>query len=267
MIATTHAVWLATVIYCALLGLAVGSFLNVVVYRVPRSLSVIRPRSACPTCHTPIKDRDNIPVLSWLLLRGKCRKCHSPISARYPLVEVAGGALFAATAWRIGPHWPLLGFLVANAALLALALIDLEHMLLPRTIVLPVTLFTALWLTLSAAMAHHWHQWVVAVACSLVWGLAFWLLNFASPKALGFGDVRLAYLLGLLLGYLSVPTALLGFFTANVLGAVVGVYLIATKRASASHAVPYGVFLAAGTYVAFFVGRGILALFPHVNVG
>ena len=106
---------------CAVLGLAVGSFLNVVIYRVPMNESVVSPRSACPSCGAPIRERDNIPVVSWLVLRGRCRDCHAPISARYPLVELACGALFAGTAARFGLQWDLPAFLVLFAGLLALS--------------------------------------------------------------------------------------------------------------------------------------------------
>ncbi len=123
----------------AFLGLAIGSFLNVVIYRVPRGLSIVSPRSACPTCGAPIKERDNLPVLSWLLLRGRCRNCRSSISTRYPLVELACAGLFAGTAARFGYSWDLPAFLVLSAGLLALSSIDVEMMLLPRKIVYPLS--------------------------------------------------------------------------------------------------------------------------------
>src|SRR5580693_1057551 len=109
---------------CALLGLAVGSFLNVVIYRVPQGLSIVSPRSACPACGAPIRERDNIPVFSWVLLRGRCRDCQAPISGRYPLVELTCAALFAGTAARFGFRWDLPAYLVLFAGLLALSYID-----------------------------------------------------------------------------------------------------------------------------------------------
>src|SRR5947208_8993046 len=108
----------ALVAFCGLMGLLIGSFLNVVIWRVPRKLSVVRPPSHCPQCETPIHPKDNVPVLSWLLLRGKCRHCGNPIPARYPMVEVAGGVLFAAVALRFGTDWALPAYLVLTAALL-----------------------------------------------------------------------------------------------------------------------------------------------------
>jgi len=122
---------------CAVLGLVIGSFLNVVIYRVPRHLSIVSPRSACTSCGVPIKERDNVPVLSWLILRGRCRNCHLPISKRYPLVELGGGVLFAGAAARIGFNWDLPAFMVLLASLLALSLIDLEHLVLPKSIIYP----------------------------------------------------------------------------------------------------------------------------------
>ena len=136
---------------CALLGLAVGSFLNVVIYRVPRHESIVSPRSACPTCAVPILRRDNIPVVSWLILKGRCRNCHSRISARYPLVELAGAALFAGATARFGYRWDLPAFLVLLGGLLALACIDLEHLLLPKRIVYPILGTVAALLVMASA--------------------------------------------------------------------------------------------------------------------
>src|SRR3954447_12244946 len=119
------------VLFCALLGLLIGSFLNVVIWRVPRKLSVVRPPSHCPQCETPIRPVDNVPVLSWLLLRGKCRHCGNPIAVRYPLVEAGNGVLFVAVAARFGASWELPAYLVLTAALLAISLIDLEHFIVP----------------------------------------------------------------------------------------------------------------------------------------
>ncbi len=131
------------IVGCGLLGLAIGSFLNVVIYRVPRDESIVSPRSRCPSCATPIKEYDNIPVLSWVLLRGKCRHCHAPISSRYLVVEMATGGLFAGLAARMGYAWALPAFLVFLAALLALSCIDLELLILPKKIIYPSLIIVA----------------------------------------------------------------------------------------------------------------------------
>jgi leader peptidase (prepilin peptidase) / N-methyltransferase len=254
------------VVYCALFGLIVGSFLNVVIYRVPRKESIVSPRSACPTCDTPIAPRDNVPILSWLYLRGRCRNCHSPISLRYPLVEAATAGLFAGVAARIGFSWTLPAYLVLAAGLLALACTDMEHLLLPKRIVYPVLgLFGAL-LVVAAAITGHWHNLFVAGVSGAVWFAIFFAMNFISPRALGFGDVRLAPVLGLALGWLGVRYVLLGFFAANLIGAIIGIALIASKRMSRQQQIPYGVFLAVGTLVAIFAGPELLRPFHSLQV-
>ncbi len=245
--------------FVAIVGLVVGSFLNVVIYRVPRHLSIVRPRSACPGCHTPIREVDNIPVISWLVLRGRCRTCHAPISVRYPLVEAGTGLLFAVTAWRIGEHLDLGAYLMLDAALVALALIDLEHLVLPRSIIYVDLAGVAAWLTVCAGVDHQWRRLVVAIVWASGWFVVFFLLNFLSPRSLGYGDVRLSALLGLALGWLGTGVLLIGFFTANLLGAVVGLTLIGLKKRRRDEPIPYGVYLAAGTVVAILVGPALLA--------
>ena len=248
---------------CAVLGLAVGSFLNVVIYRMPLGESIVAPRSSCPTCGEPIKDRDNIPVVSWILLRGRCRNCHASISPRYPLVELACAALFAGTAARFGYRWDLPAFLVLFAGLLALSCIDVEHLILPKKIVYPLTVAVAALLLLPAAKADNWHAYVVGMLCATGWFVVFFAMNLASPRLLGFGDVRLALVLGLSLGWLGIGYVFVGFFAANLIGAIVGMALIATKRMDRQSHIPYGVFLALGCGVAVFAGPELLRPFAH----
>jgi len=250
---------------CALFGLAIGSFLNVVIYRVPRHESVVSPRSACPSCAAPILERDNIPVLSWLLLRGRCRNCHEPISVRYPLVELAGAALFAGAAARLGYNWDLPAFLVLLAGLLALSWIDIEHLLLPKRIVYPTLITVAALLVLDVLATGQWHRLLIASLCGAAWFAVFFALNALSPRLLGFGDVRLAPVLGLALGWLGLRYVLLGFFTANFVGAVIGVSLIVAKRIRRDQQIPYGVFLALGTAIALFAGPELLAPFQRFS--
>ncbi len=246
---------------CAVLGLVVGSFLNVVIYRVPRGLSVVSPRSACPSCGTPIAERDNVPVVSWLLLRGRCRHCHEPISARYPLVELGCAALFAGTAARFGYDWALPAFLALSAGLLALSVIDVERMILPKAIVWPLSLLVAGLLLVAAAITGEWHDLLVGAACAAAWFVLFYAMFAISPRLIGFGDVRLAPVLGLALGWLGWRYVVLGFFAANLIGAVIGVALIASHRMSRRQQIPYGVFLALGCAVAVFAGPELLRPF------
>ena len=253
---------LATLILgCALLGLIIGSFLNVVVYRVPRGLSIVSPPSACPVCHEPIAGRDNIPVLSFAILRGRCRSCGTAISARYPLIELACAALFAGAAARLGYSATLVSVLAFLAGLLALALIDFEHLKLPKPVVYTTLYTVGIALVIEAASTGQWHRLLIAAICAAAWFILFLALNLLSPRYLGFGDVRLAPVLGLELGWFGVRYVILGFFAANLIGSIIGVTLIATKRLLRDQPVPYGVFLAIGAALAIYAGPELLAPF------
>ncbi len=249
------------IVICGFFGLAIGSFLNVVIYRVPRNESIVSPRSKCPHCGSPIRESDNIPVISWLLLRGRCRTCHAPIAVRYPLVELAGGCLFAGAAARVGFDWDLPALLVLLAGLLALACIDAELLVLPKKVVYPTLVMVGALLVLAAIMTGQWHRLLVAALCAIGWWIVFFALNFISPRLLGFGDVRLAPVLGLGLGWLGIRYVLLGFFAANFIGAVIGIALIASKKMSRNQQIPYGVFLALGAALAIYAGPELLAPF------
>ena len=243
---------------CGLLGLAVGSFLNVVIHRVPRKESVVRPPSRCPACETPIRPRDNIPVLSWLLLRGRCRHCGAPIAARYPAVELLTGVLFAAVAARLVDSWALPAFLVLTAALVALSAVDLERYLIPNRILYPALFLSAALLVGAAAVDGAWTDLRdAAIGGAVAWSLLF-LIHLVSPRGMGFGDVRLAGLIGLHLGWLSVGHVFVGLFAGFAVAAVAGVALIATGVRSRKDRIPFGPFLAAGGLVAVFVGEAVL---------
>lgn len=246
------------VVFSAVLGLAIGSFLNVVIWRVPRKESVVRPPSHCPQCETPISPSDNVPVLSWLFLSGKCRHCKNPIPVRYPLVEAGCGVLFLAVAARFGASWELPAYLVLTAALLAISIIDLEHFIVPDRITAPLTV-SALALLGVAAVAEG-NGW--RFGRTLLGGVAYFafllLLNILYPKGMGMGDVKLAFSLGLYLGWLGWGQVFLGGFLAFLLGAVVGVTLIATKIKSRKDVVPFGPFLALGAMLTILWGDPIL---------
>lgn len=241
----------------ALYGLAVGSFLNVVIYRVPNKLSVVRPPSACPGCHQPISPRDNIPVASWLLLHGRCRGCGMRISPRYPLVELLTAVVFVAVALRFGWSWSLPAEVIFAAGLVTLSFIDLDHLLLPRVVVYPLGVAVLAALVLAAAVQGSWHRLGVAAICAGAEFLLLFSINFLSPRSLGFGDVRFGPVIALALGWIGWRYAFLGFLAANLLGAVVGVALIAAKRAGRRTPIPFGVFLSLGAMAAMLFGGAI----------
>ncbi len=241
-------------VLAALVGAAVGSFLNVVVHRVPAGVSVVRPASACPSCGAGIRSRDNVPVLGWLVLRGRCRDCSARISARYPLVEAGTAALFALVTGLTGPSWVLPAHLFLAAIAVALALIDVEHHRLPDAIVLPAYPVSAALLALASAATGDWGSLLrAAVAMAALYGLYF-LLAVAKPGGMGFGDVKLAGVLGLHLGYASLSALAVGTFAAFLLGGVVGVALMATKRAGRKSHLPFGPFMLAGAGLGLWVG-------------
>jgi len=246
------------VVSCALFGLAVGSFLNVVIHRVPRKESVVRPPSHCPSCDTPIRPRDNIPVLSWLLLKGRCRQCQAPIAGRYPAVEALTAALFAAVGARLADSWALPAFLVLTAALVAITAVDLELFVIPNRILYPALFLSAPLLVMAAVVGDDMGSLRDAALGGVLAWVLFFVIHLVSPRGMGFGDVRLAGLVGLHLGWLSLGHVAVGLFAAFCLAAVLGVGLIATGVRSRKDKIPFGPFLALGAGVALFLGQAIL---------
>ncbi|MFL6161828.1 MAG: prepilin peptidase [Jatrophihabitantaceae bacterium] len=248
-----------------LLGLAIGSFLNVVIYRLPRGESLSRPPSHCPSCAAPIRARHNLPVLGWLILRGRCADCSAPISVRYPAVELGTAVLFlgvTARLDRLDLLSALPAYLYFAAIGIALALIDLELKRLPNRIVLPSYPVLAVLLA-GAALADGdgWRLLRAGLAAAALFGF-FLVLAFAYPSGMGFGDVKLAGVLGLVLGYLSWSAVLIGAFTGFLLGALVGVAVLASGRGTRKTALPFGPFLIAGTLIALFAGSTIAGWYP-----
>jgi leader peptidase (prepilin peptidase)/N-methyltransferase len=237
---------LAAVVFAP--ALAVGSFLNVIASRLPVGQSISRPRSKCPHCETQIAAVDNIPLLSYALLRGRCRACRAPISWRYPAVELLTAVLVAGCVVAFGLSLHALAAAVFCAALVAISATDLERMIVPNKIVLPVT---AVVLALQLARAPSL-EWPVAGL-----GAALFLLvaAIAYPRGMGMGDVKLALLLGVAVGW-TVPVALLG---GMILALVPSVFLLVKYGAEArKHAIPLAPFLAAGGVIALFAGQAVI---------
>jgi leader peptidase (prepilin peptidase)/N-methyltransferase len=232
-----------------MLGLAVGSFLNVVIYRLPRHESLVRPGSHCPSCMTPIRFYDNIPVVSWLILRGKCRTCRSPISARYLLVEAITGASFVLAFWRFGLDWRLLVAWAFIAAMVAVAFIDYDHMIIPNKIVLPGAV-----MGLLASMALDPQRWWVYVAGSLGAAAFMFALALIWPGGMGPGDIKLALFMGAVLG----AYVMVALFVAFLLGSLVGIFMLLVQKRSRKEKIPFGPYLAMGAILAALVGETLL---------
>jgi leader peptidase (prepilin peptidase)/N-methyltransferase len=235
------------------LGLLIGSFLNVVAYRVPRGESIVKPRSRCTSCGEEVRPYDNIPILSWLLLRGRCRHCHAQISARYPAVELVTAITFAAVALVRGVDAGLLLDLPFAAMLIAVADIDLEHRIVPNKILLPL----AVWgIALTAVVRPD-----SLVECLIAGAGAFTALlltALAYPAGMGMGDVKLAGVMGLYLGVSVLPALLVAFLA----GSVVGVAMMVKQGAGArKKGVPFAPFLAAGALVGLLAGPELIDLY------
>jgi leader peptidase (prepilin peptidase)/N-methyltransferase len=243
-----------TTAFSGILGLLIGSFLNVVAYRVPRGESIAHPPSHCPSCDRPIRNRHNIPVLGWLMLRGRCFDCGAPISARYPLVEAGTALAFAAIGVRFADHPQLLAaYLVFTAIGIALALIDLDVRRLPDVIVLPAYPVLAALLVIDT----DGHALLRAVYAGAALYAFYFLIAVLAPGSMGFGDVKLAGVLGGVLGYLSWGALLTGAFLGFLLGAVVGVLLIVVRRADRKSAVPFGPFMIVAAWASILGASGL----------
>jgi leader peptidase (prepilin peptidase) / N-methyltransferase len=245
--------------FAGVLGATVGSFLNVVAYRLPRRESLVRPGSHCPGCGTAIKAYDNVPVLGWLLLRGRCRSCRTGISPRYPVIEALTGALAVTVVLtKHSAHDIVLG-LVLIAVLVPVALIDLEHRIIPNKITLPAAVAAV---ALGAALDLRGVPEQLIAGAGAAGFLLFFVL--AYPRGMGMGDVKLAGVLGLFLGW-SVGVAILA---AVLVGTFVGSLVMARVGVEKGRktAVPFGPFLAFGGVVALLVGPAIVHWYLHAGL-
>ncbi len=242
------------VVLFGVVGLLVGSFLNVVIARVPAGQSVVRPRSRCPRCGAEINSRDNIPVLSWMLLRGRCRRCAEPISVRYPVVELGHAALWLVMLWNFGWTWELPPYLYLASVGLALAAIDLDTKRLPNTLTLPSYVVLGLLFLLPTTADGDWSAYLRAwLAAATLFGFYF-LLAVIYPSGMGFGDVKLAGVLGLALGWLGWGELVVGGFLGFLLGALLGGGLMLIHKAGRKSKIPFGPFMLLGALLAIVWG-------------
>ena len=265
-------------------GLLIGSFLNVVIYRLPKMLmrdwrmqarevldlpeqadaepfNLILPNSSCPHCGHEIKPWENIPLVSWLLLRGKCSGCKEAISIRYPLVELACGLFSAVIDWQFGVSWDALAMLVLTWGLLSMSLIDADHQILPDVLVLPL-----LWLglilnsfgfftSLSDAL------WGAVIGYMSLWSI-FWLFKLITGKeGMGYGDFKLLALIGAWGGWQVLPLTIL---LSSVLGAVIGIIILRLQRNGYNKPIPFGPYLAAAGWLALIWGEQITSRYLHI---
>ena len=257
----------ALVLLVAVLGLVIGSFLNVVIWRVPRGESIVHPSSHCPACEHAVRPRDNVPVVSWLLLRGRCRDCAAPISWRYPLVEAATGVLFVVLALRIGLQPELPAFLYLGAIGVALWMIDIDVRRLPDPIVLPSYVVGTVLLAVAAAVSQEWEPLVRALIGMAALYAFYFLLALIYPAGMGFGDVKLAGVLGLYLAWLGWAELVVGAFLGFMLGGVVGILLMLTRRAGRKSQLPFGPYMLAGAFLSILWGGALADLYLDTAVG
>lgn len=273
-----------------LFGAAIGSFLNVVIHRVPREDSIIFPNSACPGCEKPIKPYDNIPIISWLVLGAKCRNCKEPISARYPGVELLTAMLFLLVTWAIGFTWFLPAALIFTAVMISLVFIDAEHMILPDVITFPLLGFAVIVRIIFALVPGYettfsdlgayplnavgdmplWLLSLIGAALGgLVGGGSLWLVGeiwkrLRGVEAMGLGDVKMMFGVGALLGW---RLTLLTIFLAAFTGALAGVLVIARSKDKDMQAqIPFGIFLGIGAVAALLSGEQLVSWYVETFI-
>ena len=234
-----------------LLGFAVGSFLNVVIDRVPQKQSLLNPPSHCPHCQQPLKFYDLIPVVSYLILRARCRYCQAKIPVRILLVELATGLLFLFAWLKFGPDWYAVVISIYSALLICITVIDLEHQIIPNLLVYP-----AIGLSILMVPLFHLDNWTGYLLGGVIGFGVLYLIGNLAPGAMGLGDVKLAVFLGMMTGF---PGVVIAFFLAFVIGGLVAGTLLAIKKIGRKDPIAFGPFLALGGYLALIYGEMITA--------
>ena len=240
---------LAGAVFC--FGLAVGSFANVCIHRLPRKESVVFPGSHCPACSAAVRPLDNIPVISYIALGGKCRDCATRISPIYPVIETVTAVLLLAGFFKFGPSFDFLVYAVVAPALVIITAIDIEHQIIPDVITLPG-------IALGLAVGTYTIGYADSLLGFFVGGGLFYLLTVVSHGGMGGGDIKYISAAGAFLGWQKV---LLVIFIGALLGSVVGVFQIAVQKKSRKSLIPFGPFLAAGTLITLFYGNSLIRLY------
>ena len=246
-----------TYIFVFFFGLIVGSFLNCVIYRLEEGKSFLKGRSFCPDCKHTLSWQDLIPLLSFLILKGKCRYCKKPISIQYPLVELATGILFILILnFSTRPGGVIL--FVVSCFLIIIFVYDLKHYIIPDKIIYPVIIVSGIWYFVSGIFLNLYTKYEILNTIYSAFGAAAFFLAIvlvSRGKWMGVGDIKLAFLMGLILGF---PNILAALFLAFLIGAIIGVGLIAAQKKTFKSEVPFGPFLVTGTFIALFWGENII---------
>jgi len=232
-----------------ILGLIIGSFLNVLIYRLPKNISIIKPSSFCPICNSKIKFYDNIPLISYIILKGKCRNCKNKINIRYPIVEALTAFLYALSYYFFKVSFNLLLALILITALIVISFIDIEHGLIPNIIVLPLTLIGLLINILLMPK-----RWWIILSFSFGAFLFMLIISLIYPKGMGMGDVKLSLMAGAFLVQKILPGLFIGFLA----GSIFGLIMILIKKRKLKQTIPFGPFISFGCIIALFFGDKII---------
>lgn len=251
-------------IVACLFGAVVGSFLNVCIHRLPRRKSVVWPASHCPSCASPIAAYDNIPILSYLLLRGRCRTCRALISPQYPIVELANGVGYGLILWQFGTGWPAAVYALLFSSLLVIAFIDFFHQIIPNVITLPGIALGLLGAITILPVGLLDSVLGILLGYGIPWGIANAYLYFRGKEGMGLGDAKLLAMIGAFLGW---KPMLLTIMVGAMVGSIVGLTLFAMKITRWDQHLPFGVFLALGAVVSIFFHREVLTWYFGLLVG
>ncbi|MGA1865241.1 MAG: prepilin peptidase, partial [bacterium] len=244
------------------MGLIIGSFLNVCICRIPRGESIVLPASRCPKCRIPLKFYDNIPVISYIFLRGHCRGCGEKISMQYPVVEFLTCVLFLAVGWRFGPSWPLIPYLVFTSSLIIIAFIDIEHLIIPDIISLPGIL-SGLLISFLPFMSVRPLDSLIGI---FAWGGCFWLIAIIGKwiwkrDAMGGGDIKLIAMIAAFLGWRG---GLVTVFWASLIGSIWGGFLMLIKKKGRKDLIPFGPFLCLGALISLLYGPEMIQWYKNL---
>lgn len=250
-------------IFVFLLGSIVGSFMNVCIYRMPRKLSIVLPSSRCPSCNTPIKPWDNIPIVSYFFLGGRCRVCKSKISLIYPLVEFLNAVLYVFILWRFGFAWHTPLYFIFCSTLVVISFIDLEFQIIPDKITLPgipIGIIVGSFLLPDPFMRYTILGLKASLLGFVIGGGVYYALALVSRGGMGGGDIKMMAMVGALMGWKAV---LLISFIGSFIGGLVGIFLMIFKGKGRKTKIPFGPFLALGSLITLFYGEEILYWFLH----